>query len=615
MATTRRPVPEVEGQTVGGFLDSIIAGRQSDSGRGKEVDYLAERARISRWLKLLPNDPLQAKEAAFALLSEQNSLKLSFTAERTEALFHFDRGIHDQMLKLETDFLAAQIGGELEDVLWRACSELGRAMIVTYERAFTDNVERMGSRAALLTLTLIIVRIIHYLAWQARLCAYRRIDWIPGRWQQLHRLYRKARAFNIQLHGVSDLSDPARARKTSIESEYLSLMLTWRLNSGTLSRTEIAQAYYWLKDRPRTIVFATSARPGTRLGVDPTQADGLKPVAYLSGGGERFLFDSTVLAEPLSATISRLEERLKAGPREGEQSRLRQQIALVSYLTTHWVVNGFIERAERAVVDRRVEGFSGWPSIATKLRQLQQVAAAPAASANGNAADPGAKMSVTRPANEAGISRDAAANTVQQTTQQTLRQRAGGAWIVRDQSGSGCRVVSPVQRGNALKVGDVVAMNDVDDHWDVALVRRWKLAGDDRVEMGLLWFARNARPLKLFPVQNPHGHDGIAPVQGLGGEPQGGDGNVLLALLPTTACSNLERQWERAVPGGKALLKIDAIELPGVDWCWTRLLVLSLQPGLPGRPAVEQLDEEITEIEITAPRDSGGFRGDEDGHD
>ena len=190
MATTRRPGADVDSpNTVGGFRDSIMVARQADSGRGKEVDYLAERGRVVRWLKLLPSDPIDAKDAAFALLSEQNSLKLPFSAERTEALFHFDRGIHTYMLKLESDFLAAQIGGELEEVLWRACSELGRAMIVTYERAFTDNLERLGSRAALLTLTLIIVRIIHYLAWQARLTAYKRNDWIPGRWQQLHRLY------------------------------------------------------------------------------------------------------------------------------------------------------------------------------------------------------------------------------------------------------------------------------------------------------------------------------------------------------------------------------------------------------------------------------------------
>ena len=593
MATTRRPVPEVEGQTVGGFLDSIIAGRQTGAVRGKEVDYLAERTRVARWLKLLPSDPVQAKEAAFALLSEQNSQRWPFTPERTEALFHFDRGMHPYLLKVETDYLAAQVGGELEEVLWRSCSELGRALIVTYERAFTDNIERLGSRAALQTVTIIVLRIIHYLAWQARLCAYKRIDWIPGRWQQLHRLYRKARAFNVQLHGVPDLSDPARERKTSIESEYLSLLLMWRLNSGTLSRTEIAQAYYWLKDRPRTIVFATTPRPGARLGVDPLQPEGLKPISSLSAG-ERFLFDSTVLAEPLNATVGRLEERLRTGPPEAEQRRLRQQIELVRYLSAHWVVNGFAERAERTVVDRRVEGHSGWPAIAMKLRALEHagsdatVPPAPVAGAAARASSP------AFPAGTSGVRRSWE-DTIARTT-----ERGGGQWIVRDQSESGSRVVSPLQKGIALKVGDVVAMHDAQGHWEIALVRRWKLAGDDRVEMGLLWLARNARPLKLFAVAGGAGGDGVRPVQGLGGEPEAG-GGVLMALLPAVACSNTQRQWERAVPGGKAVLRIDAIELAGVDWCWTRLEVTSVQAGLPGRGVAVEQDGEVTEIEITAP--------------
>ena len=597
MATTRRPGADDDSpNTVGGFLDSIIVARQADSGRGKEVDYLAERGRVVRWLKLLPSDPIEAKDAAFALLSEQNSLKLPFSAERTEALFHFDRGIHPYMLKLESDYLAAQIGGELEEVLWRACSELGRAMIVTYERAFTDNLERLGSRAALLTLTLIIVRIIHYLAWQARLTAYKRNDWIPGRWQQLHRLYRKARAFNIQVHGVADLSDPARTRKTSIESEYLSLMLMWRLNSGTLSRTEIAQAYYWLKDRPRTVVFAPSARPGTRLAVDPMQADGLKPVAHLTGGGERYLFDSTVLSEPLTATIARLDERLKAGPREPENTRLRQQAELVRYLAAHWVVNGFTDRAERVAVDHRVEGHSGWATIAARIKALEHPASS-TAGLDAKAAPLSQKTVASTP------SRPTAANAsgVRRGWDDPSRKSGGSGWIVRDQSTSGCRVLSPMPKGQALKVGDVIAMHDAAGAWDVALVRRWKLAGDDRIEMGLLWLARNARPVKLFPLRDASGTDSLAPVSGLGGEQQGGDHRVLFALLPAIAGAHRARKWERAVPEGKAVMQIEAVELSGADWCWVRVRVLSIEAGTAGAHVKQGTSEEFTEIEITAP--------------
>ena len=599
MVTSRRGVDDSP-TTVGGFLDSII-GTQRET-RTREVDYLAENTRIARWLKLLPNDPLQAKDAAFAVLTDQNSAKYPFSPERTEALFLFDRGIHEYLLRLETDYLAAQVGGELEGVLWRACSDLSRAMIVSYERAFNDNLERMGSRAALLTVTLIIVRMLHYLAWQARLTAYKRSDWIPGRWQQLHRLFRKARAFNIQLHGVSDLSDPAKARKTSIESEYLSLLLMWRLASGTLSRTELAQAYYWLKDRPRTIVFATTPRPGTRLAIDPTQAEGLKPLAHLTGPGERYLFDSTVLLEPLTATITRLEERAKTGPREPEATRLRQQIELVRYLATHWAVNGFTERAERSVVDRPVDGFAGMPSIVARLKAIdeasQAITLAPLDGKGGGPATVSAlaAKSVARPQPvfTSGIRRN-------WDDPQATTSAAGPGWTVRDQSTSGCRVVAPWPKGQSLKVGDVIAMSDSAGAWDVALVRRWKLAGDDRVEMGLLWLARNARPLQLFPVRNDGGE--AMPAFVLGGELQGGDRRTLLALVPAIVTANRGQQWERAVPEGKAVLTVESVELPGTDWSWVKMNVVSVAAGAPGM-LHEYQSGGVHEIEITAPRDN-----------
>jgi hypothetical protein len=594
--TTRRTGSDPEGLTVGGFFDSIIAKRQSDA-KAKGPDHLANRQRIASWLESLPlTEATRAKEAAFALLLEQDSLRLPFTVERTDALFYFDRGINPHLLKLESDYLAAKPDGELEQVLWRACSDLGRAFVVTYERAFTDNLERLGSRAALQTLSLILARIVHFLAWQARLCAYQRADWSPGRWQQLHRMYRKARAFNVQTRDVADLSDPVRQRKTTIESEYVSLLLMWRLNSGTLSRTEIAQAYYWLRDRPRQILFVGTHRPGTRLGIDPTQAEGFKPVPYLGAATEKFLFDSMVLAEPLTVTLGRLEERLRAAVDELEMRRLRQQIALVGYLITHWAVNGFTERADRTVLDRRVEVAAGWPGIALKLRLLDQVHPE---SPVDTAAQPGSTSARHEPV--AGV---AGAGIRRGTGSDEPKPRGGVLWIVRDESVSGCRVVSPAGKGGGLKVGDAIAMRDpITDQWDVALVRRWKLAGEDRVEMGLLWFGRNAKPLKLYPVSSGSRWDEAKPVDGLGGEPEGGKGEFLLALLPATATADLQRTWERATPWGKSVLRIESIELPGSDWCWARLRVVANERGVAGARSEQPHPDEMTEIEITAPRE------------
>jgi hypothetical protein len=584
---TRRPDSENESLTIGGFLDSIIARRQS-SERSKGPDHLANRVRIKTWLESIPiTESMRAKDAAFALLLEQDSLRLPFSDPRTEALLYLDRNMHPHLLRIESDYLAAKPGGELEAVLWRACSDMGRAFIVTYERAFTDNLERLGSRAALNTAALILSRIVHYLAWQARLAAYRRADWIPGRWQQLHRMYRKARAFNIQQQEVPDLSDPTHERRTTIEAEYLSLLLMWRLNSGTLSRTEIAQAYYWLRDRPRQMVFVGQQRPGARLGVDPSQPDGLKPLAHLAGASEAYLYDSTALAEPLSATMKRLEERLQSGVAGGDVRRLRQQMELVGYLQAHWVVSGFTDRAQRQTVDRRVELIGGWTEIAAMLRLINGSTGA------SNAARVDHRLpEVPRPIGAANVRMSSSPD-----------ERAGSLWIVRDESVSGCRVVSPAQKRNTLRVGDAVALHDpLTDSWDVSLVRRWKLAGEDRIELGLLWLARNAKPLVLYPGDTADDRD-VEPIHVLGGEPVGSEQSLLLALMPAAACAAADATFERAAASGKLILKIEHVELPGIDWCWVRLAILGIEPGIAGERKPPSNDRAVTEIEITAPRD------------
>ena len=67
--------------------------------------------------------------------------------------------------------------------------------------------------------------------------------WLP--YMYLPSYGKRSNAYRGYVKGVIDETG------ITIEAEYLSLLLMWRLNSGTLSRTEIAQAYYWLRDHPR----------------------------------------------------------------------------------------------------------------------------------------------------------------------------------------------------------------------------------------------------------------------------------------------------------------------------------------------------------------------------
>jgi hypothetical protein len=339
------------------------------------------------------------------------------------------------------------------------------------------------------------------------------------------------------------------------------------------------------------MVFVGAARPGTRLGLDPTQPEGLKPIAHLAGATELLLYDSSVLSEQLTATLKRLEDRQKSPANEAEARRLRQQVELVSYLIAHWVVSGFTERAARQSLDRRVELVGGWSEIAAKLRMLNAQSQHPPQPGRIDRRLPAAARPAT--AGPAAVARGF-----------NVEERGSIFWIVRDESVSGSRLVSPAGKGSGLRVGDAVALHDpLSDQWDVALVRRWKLAGEDRIELGTMWLARNAKPLVLYPSQSLTGDMDPKPIDVLGGEPVGSQGALLMALLPAAACARRDMTFERAAPSGKWILRIENIDLPGTDWCWITLRVVGTEAGTAGERKPLPQSEEITEIEITAPRD------------
>src|SRR5829696_695831 len=111
MANRKPGTDSNDALTLGGFLDSIIT-RRLPGERFKGPDHLINPARIKGWLDSLSlTEPMRAKDAAFQLLLEQDSLRLTFTDERTEALLLLDRCVHPHLLRLEGDYLAAKPGG------------------------------------------------------------------------------------------------------------------------------------------------------------------------------------------------------------------------------------------------------------------------------------------------------------------------------------------------------------------------------------------------------------------------------------------------------------------------------------------------------------------------
>jgi hypothetical protein len=118
-----------------------------------------------------------------------------------------------------------------------------------------------------------------------------------------------------------------------------------------------------------------------------------------------------------------------------------------------------------------------------------------------------------------------------------------------------------------------------------------------------MWLARNAKPLVLYPAAEADDAREAVAIDALGGEPIGSENAIVLALMPVTAASRADALFERPAPRGKAILKIDNIELAGLEWAWIKLAIVGVEPGVAGERKRRPKPDSVTEIEITAPRD------------
>ena len=83
----------------------------------------------------------------------------------------------------------------------------------------------------------------------------------------------------------------------------------------------------------------------------------------------------------------------------------------------------------------------------------------------------------------------------------------------------------------------------------------------------------------------------------------GSEGELLMVLLPAAACAKQDATFERAAARGKSILRLENIDLAGTDWCWVTLRAVGTEAGIAGEGKPRPPTQEITEIEITAPRD------------
>jgi len=365
----------------------------------------------------------------------------------------------------------------LANRIWQAAYEICQGFILAYrsllDRALASANEVRWKQAV----PRLTARLIHFYGTDAKLRVLKNETWIPAKWVEVHRLYKRAVDLRIERAPAgSDLPGSGAAR-SSVEQEYIGVLLTHLFNTGTLVPREIdwaaAQVRIW------TTGLLLDAAPRTPAGfvVDVGGKRGLLRRQDNETGAMLRYLDTRPLAEQLDRAIATLSQSVAADP-EGAGPVGRQRIAILERLRPVVSPNAptAMPREPRAHVNVSAEVRIGLYHICQELAPTDMHDAAielvadpdPSALAGGDPDDP-------RPSSAALSGAPLPAERL---------------WRVLDRSATGMRIVVSAALGQNPALGMLVAIREArDGTWLLGAVRRVVRPAPERIEAGVFIIA------------------------------------------------------------------------------------------------------------------------------
>ncbi len=225
------------------------------------AEPLATQQSAAAWFRELPAlDAIGRVQAVAQAIESACQPGRTLDFDQVGAIEFLDRELAVDRGRLITQYVEhADSAAAAAGRVWQAAHDASRGFILGY-RGLVDRAVAANDGRWTEALPRLLARLIHFYGTDAKLRLLKSEPWIPAKWAELHRLFRHA----IE-HGVSRTPlgrDPAWSGGTrpTIEYEYLVVLLTHLLNTGTLAPREIdwaaAQIRLWatgleLDDAPR----------------------------------------------------------------------------------------------------------------------------------------------------------------------------------------------------------------------------------------------------------------------------------------------------------------------------------------------------------------------------
>ena len=320
------------------------------------------------WHLLPRNDPVDAQRAlseALADLSTRNHLRL----DNVRALLGIDQLARSLAGALTVEYAMGDAQAQ-ESVAWQSAFELSRSFAEAFERALRYLRDEKPPRGRTEYLSTVLLRLFQHRQVDFLLRPYVSVPRVSDCWIEVHAAYLHAESAGLLRQPlVSRRNDEVRGDESSLEREYIHLLLVELLNIGQLSPYDA----FWVSQQiPRwRAVLALQSQDARapvesaehRFVVDLDNAEGLVRPARSSTGNHRYLDLAPMLAL-IREEIARLRD--PAGPldnsapiRRGRQLKLLRKVNAICQPSLERVNR----RGDRLTAASTVKAIVGLPHI------------------------------------------------------------------------------------------------------------------------------------------------------------------------------------------------------------------------------------------------------------
>jgi hypothetical protein len=462
-------------------------------------DPLVNVAAVDDFWRLLPRfDPIRAEKKVSDALGDFG-VSEDPNVERLRALLLMDRRSRNLADVLLVNYMSRTAPTQaLERRHWQAARDLAQGFAKAYGQILRQLEHDVLPRAARDFTPLFLLRLFQHRQVEFLLAPLDNGPADTGVWTQLHEAYQYAHSQRLlEVRQEIRRSHEIAATETTIEQEYVHLLLLDLMNAGHFSPYDAFWVNQWLPTGcdglTLSSVRGTGDRAGDQFVVDLDSSEGL--VRAVDPGALRCLYlDPAPLLERIDVEVSarRAGARNEGGPPttigRGNRVKVLKKLRCV-YSPKPPRID---RRGERKPVALVVQAVVGLSNIARMLRNEQKRTALldPSTAPEVEEITITVKGAVVEKAAVAGPEGDltVSAPNAPPTVVPLL------VWEIRDRSDSGCRLHGKAASMNGITPGTLIAIREHEmAPWVLVVVRRRGKSVGENLDLGVEFIGKDPR--------------------------------------------------------------------------------------------------------------------------